>query len=111
MAVVVVNGQESICWQSRDPLSSGYWRRLMFERSRVWIPAPDTRRIFFTFLLLSKLYGLFEKTEKKLEQDGNFYKNALYSDDPSSNPAGIKIFFIVQRKYETYYSDNVWLFT
>ena len=83
----------------------------MFERSRVWIPAPDTRRIFFTFLLLSKLYCLFEKTENKLEQDGNFYKKALYSDDPSSNPAGIKIFFIVQRKYETYYSDNVWLFT
>ena len=33
-----------------EPWSRGYWRRLIFQRSWIWIPAPYTRWTFFTFI-------------------------------------------------------------
>ena len=36
----------------REPWSSGYVRRLMFQRSWVWIPAPDTGWTWHFFTLI-----------------------------------------------------------
>ena len=51
------NGRES--W----PSSYGWW--LMFERSRVWIPAWYTGWTFFSHWFVVKLYCLLEKTKNK----------------------------------------------
>ena len=44
---------------------SGQRRRVMIKRSRVKIPAPDTRWTFFTLDRCKKLFCLFEKAENK----------------------------------------------
>ena len=55
-----------IKFYSIDFWSNSYERRLMFKRSWVWIPTPNTRT-FFTIILtyVVKLYCLFQKTENK----------------------------------------------
>ena len=50
-----------------EPWSSGYGRRLTYQRSWVRIPVPYTgwTWYFFTLICCKKLYCLFEKTENK----------------------------------------------
>ena len=58
-------------------LISGYGRRLLFRRSRIWIPAPYTGWTFFTYICC-KLW-MFEKTiiNEKEGRDAHFKKNKL----------------------------------
>ena len=83
----LLKAAKNICWLSGlkqstrnrvEPWSSGYGRRLMFERLWVWIPALYTWWTFFHIYLLKKLYCLFEKTKNKQKRGwvGPFSKNS-----------------------------------
>ena len=51
----------------REPWSSGYGRRLTFQRSWVWFPAPDTGWTwhFFTLICYKNCIVCLKKTENK----------------------------------------------
>ena len=54
-------------WLGREPWSSGYGRRITFQRSRVWIPAPDIGWTwhFFTLICYKNCIVCLKKTENK----------------------------------------------
>ena len=66
--------------------SSGYKRRLVFNRSWVHIPAPDKRRTFLTLIALKIVSFLWKrpKTKKKESVDGpnieSFTKLTVFSN-------------------------------
>ena len=53
----------------REPWSSGYGWRLVFERSWVWIPAPYTEWTFFTLICCKNCISCLKKP-KINEKDG-----------------------------------------
>ena len=62
------------CWRKelnnknlkgREPRSSGYGRRLMFQRSWVWIPAPYTGHFLHFFVVKSVLFGWKDQNKWK----------------------------------------------
>ena len=69
----------------REPLSSGYGRRLMFQRSWVWIPAPYTGWTFFTFICCKNCNVYLKKTKINEKWAG---------DDPLKKRAGNVLYLI-----------------
>ena len=77
--------------KGREPWSSGYGRRLMFQRSWVWIPAPYTGWIFFHIYLLKNCNVCLKRRKKVKEardevsklwlnyEEVNFTTNSLLS--------------------------------
>ena len=63
----------------QEPWSSGYGRRLTFQRSWVWIPAPDTGWTwhFFTLICCKNYIVCLKrpKTNEKEAEVGPFLKN------------------------------------
>ena len=63
----------------REPWSSGYGRRLMFWRSWVQIPAPNTGWTFFTFICCKNVFFWKDKKKWKSPRMAHFFeKNRNY---------------------------------
>ena len=65
----------------REPWSSGYGRRLTFQRSWVRIPAPDTGWTFFTLICCKNCIVCLKRpkiNEKKEAEVGPFKKNDCF---------------------------------
>ena len=61
----------------REPWSCGYGRRLMYERSRVWVPAPYNGGTWhFSHWFVIKIV-LFVWKDRKLARVGPFFKNKV----------------------------------
>ena len=56
----------------QEPWSSGYGRRLMLQRSWVWILAPYTGWTFFTYLFVVKFVMCVWKDENELKNRPRF---------------------------------------
>ena len=72
--------QTKNCLEGREPWSSGYGRRLMFQMSWVRIPAPYTGWTYFHIPICCKICNVFFKRWKINEKEAGvvpFLKNCL----------------------------------